>query len=71
MTSKELAEVERLARVTRPKIGSALYGQILALTAYVRHLEAIREAVIGLMSDGGNQYIDRLHKLLNERKAGG
>ena len=44
MTSKELAEIEGLARATRPKIGSALYGQILALTAYVRRLEAIEAA---------------------------
>lgn len=66
MTSKELDEINRMAQgniFITPK-------DALAMVKYIRKLEAIRDATIGLMSDGGNQYIDRLHKLLNEKSGG-
>jgi len=68
MTREQLTEIEQLARAARSKIGFVLYRQILALTAYVRHLEEIRDAAIGLMADGGDQYINRLNDLFDKEE---
>ena len=51
---------------TKRSLAQRLERENARLLAHVCHLEAIRDATIGLMADGGNQYIDRLHELLRE-----